>query len=481
MIKVKNEFVVKQSTNRNKKWERTSNISVTEKDAYIEKYREILELINLFGGFMTKDSLYDLLKQEKTDRGVDYILKRLYDKGCLNTFTIQLNTIDQKELNKKEFLVFAITRRVNKVLNNTDATRKRPTKASVIKQYYKTQYFIDRYKSAIKSTFKKAYAQINEDKKIDLVFEEFANTQICDILKATNREKQLSEIGFFDSLPRQTRAAKSILKEHFEVNKEILKHSDEFNGFNSNFIQFEKLGFELKTSILDFIKKYQSTNTIIGYRSFNEYAGKELDKAGYKHMLSEEKSNREYQEQRLAINQKISNLKKHKPIKWKQNIHNNQLTLKEFEKRAVNANLKILKKQLVWDAEIKRYKIKQSESLDSLLRLRDLNVLITNFRIIEKKVYINFDIIDIYYKPMSAAEIVDKIVNTKYLIEALFSFYDDMAVKENDLILKFSIKSFREFKEKKKHDVEMLLRHPSLLMHELINEKRIQYITKGLN
>lgn len=60
-----------------------------------------------------------------------------------------------------------------------------------------------------------------------------------------------------------------------------------------------------------------------------------------------------------------------------------------------------IKKSLKWNQETKRYDIFQREEMDSLHRLRDLNAAITSFRIKDRKVYVNVDIYDIYYKPMS--------------------------------------------------------------------------------
>lgn len=455
MIEVKDKYVVRKTTNLNKKWERPDRISTAVKDAMIQKYIKVLELINLFGGFITIDHLYSLMKNEKTKKGVEYILKRLYENGVLNTYTINLNKDDQTDLKRKEFLILAFAKRTNKALNGIEKTIGKPTKVAILKQMYQTEYFGDRFEKALRTTYKKYFQSLKPEEQDQYIYKIFVEDSINDILKfdGIEQEKSLTQFGFYDQLTQNGREDRKTLREHFDNNAEILKTSEAFDEYKSSFTDFEKIDLNSKTTVLDFIKKHQYNNTIISTEAFNEYAAKEMEKAGYVHLLKEEKINRKYQEARLRIGRKIYNVKRDKKENWKQELYSLNMELKSYEKKAERANLKIIKKSLKWNQETKRYDIFQREEMDSLHRLRDLNAAITSFRIKDRKVYVNVDIYDIYYKPMSEKDIKEKMINAKYLLEALLSPYDKDEKKslniENDLVVKFDVRSFRGIDEGK--------------------------------
>jgi hypothetical protein len=189
-------------------------------------------------------------------------------------------------------------------------------------------------------------------------------------------------------------------------------------------------------------------------QAFNEYASTEMEKAGYVHLFNEEKINRDYQEARLALGRKIYNVQRDKKENWKQELYSLKMELNAYKKKTERANLKIIKKSLKWNQETKRYDVFQREEMNSLHRLRDLNAAITSFRIKDRKVYVNVDIYDIYYKPMSEKDIKEKMINIQYLLETLLSPYNNDSNKslyiENDLLVKYGVRSFREIIESKK-------------------------------
>lgn len=479
MVKVKNEFVVIQSTNKNKKWEKEKGVSIAVKDAYINEYRNILDLINVFGGYITKENMHKLLKFEYSKSGIVFILKKLYNKGCLNTYTMCLNKDDQKELKKREILLFAFTKRTNQVINGKDVTVNKPTKTSVLKQNYRINYFVNRYGNALKNSFKKMYINLSEEDKNKYIYKLYKIEKINHLLQLDLQEqrKELDEARYFDQLILDKRKARKVLKEHFDNNKDIQITTEDFQDFKDNFKQYDELDLNIKTKVLAFIKKIQNNNTMISFNDFNKFAGDELEKAGYIHRFKEEEANRIYQEQRLSIGHKMRDIRHRKPEGWEQDLYIYKMQLKKYEKASDNARLKVIKKSLKWDAENNRYDVIQKEEMDSLLRLRALNTAITSFKVKEKQVIINIDIYDVYYKKMTPAEIVDKIINVKYVLEALINFYDvnGKAVKDSDLLIKYNVKSFRGFDGKKIKKVEMLLRHQHLLMHQLIDDELLQY------
>lgn len=233
----------------------------------------------MFGQFITLDNAKKLLVFEKSSSGVEYILKRLYDKGCLNTYTILLNNEERDALKKREIIVFAFSWRTNIILNDMKKTRRKPTKIAVHIQNHKVDYFSRKFANYMNNTIKKNFYKISPDEQDRLLFNLYRNQFIDNLLLMDYREmeKRLQSIGYYDWVTINTKNLRKKLKKHFEINKSILISSEEYQDYKAAYDSFKEIKMDVKGDIYNFIKRHQYNDTMISFDKLNEYASKELE------------------------------------------------------------------------------------------------------------------------------------------------------------------------------------------------------------
>lgn len=389
---------------RNIEWKREKGVSKEEKTALIKKYEDVLKLIAELGGFITSKRLKRLLQYEKRATGVQFILKRLYEKGVFNTYAMPLSVSEEALYGEKTYIVFTFTRHTRAMIEGTEKTPKKPTKRAVIKQGYLIEIFCETYGRAVWQSSKSAFEKLSRDKQ------------------------------------------RSILIDQYEASDKTMTLEVFINSFEA----YDLLSFGKNVSVYDFLMKTKPRHSLFGVDSLSRYAIKTLDGYGSPHRFDEERINRFCDDELASLTQRIKNYEK---VDNREQILKTKKKIDLLNEKIENTHLYQLHKEVVFNESVNRYEVRQTEKRASLSDFAYNNLAIKHFKVSDKGISFTIAILDNYSRKQSAKKIATRIINSRYLIESLLEYYGT----KQRVYVHYELFSYRDYGQSHKEKVKKIL------------------------
>lgn len=366
MIEIKEAYRKQRKSTRNLVGNQNNGVSSQEKRALIEKYESLLRLIADFGEFMTKEHLVKLMKGEKSEAGVSFILDRLYKSRCLNTFTISLNAKEQEIYGRKEFIVYTFSKITRQVISNKSKAVKAPTKKALVMQSFKVS---------------------------------FISTEFIKTLTVAKREGVPLDIYVFVNKTKGMHTALGI------------------NNFSNKMVEF--------------------------------FEGQEITSR-----LKEERRTRFYLNEMTRLRKEIKTYESSGDTrgiaKAKKKVDLLELKLKDVK-------LFALRKTMKWLNDKKRYENVQGEVITTFNDLQNWNVIIKRLTVKKNIIHVKVAILDPYNRKMSPPKVAEKIVNTRYFLEALFEYYRVDDEITNKVTMDVELFSYKDYDDQHRSKVGDLI------------------------
>lgn len=262
---------------------------------------------------------------------------------------------------------------------------------------------------------------------------------------------------------RKKPTKQAILKGELKVRLITLKH-----------LQMMKKSNASSLKMLDFMKWYLGTSTLLGVEGFSKMLEYRLDKICHPNFLKEEQYSRALQKERLEIFQRMGYLNKRKPINWELCLENALKRTREIDNHIEQSNLKMLRRELQWNDEEKRLKIEMNINSCDFMKLSEMNAYITGTGFVKGILSFEVAIIQLSDRIPTPIEVVNKIANVHFLLETLFTPFQAQG-ESPEINVFYTVYTVQTIKDKKQETVKQMLRDPSLGLYTLTALERVQF------